>query len=418
MTQFGVINLGRFPLVEFPTQVATDASSAPSSTTPTGRTLKISGQESVPSASNIATTSAMLEAWRADMAGLVNAFVPVTFTDKVGLNGYYIVIDHSADLQNWEGEQQTLTWALDLMRVGTDFEIDIESRLTGTTRNNSFGLSGVRWHSPSVGHYSYFSAQGNTPSVVNRVGSDGTHVVYLGLPASLTTIPRWGCAVGNYMNGRVYFQDQNGIERSGVQFTPSNPTSWTLANGLLKITPVSVGSGVIQLQTYNNPTGFAAAKVWDLKFNSTSLGQPQGVSLLRNEPEIVVLRMLFTYQSVTRITCDLTLRRGARHVEVFLQSQVSGQFKVVRATAEVGSSATGYVYATSADAAGDKYIVGSALSTTADLVNGGITSSASVVYMDALIGAQVSTSASGDLVADLYNQYLATPSELIQGVRR
>lgn len=418
MTQFGVINLGRFPLVEFPTQAATDAGAAPTPTSPTGRTLKIQGQESVPSSREIATTSAMLEAWRADMAGMVGSFVPVTFTDKTGLNGYYSVTDTTADLQNWEGEQQTLTWSINLARVGTDFEVDVESRLTGTTRNNSFGLSGVRWHSPSIGHYSYYSAQGNVPSVVNRIGSDGTHVVYVGLPASLTTIPRWGCSVGNYMNGRVFFQDQNGVERSGILFAPTSSLGWTLDNGLLKVTPVPSGAGVLRLQTYNSPSGYAAVKTWDLLFSGTSLGQPLGVSLLRNEPEIIVLRMVFSYQSITRITCDLTLRRGARHVEVFLQSQSSGQFKIVRTTPEVGTSATGYVFASSADPAGDKYVVGSALSTTADLVNGGISSSASVVYMDAMVGAQVSTSAAGDLAADLYNQYLATPSELVQGVRR
>lgn len=417
MTQFGIINLGRFPLVEFPTQAATDASSAPSTSSPTGRTLKLAGQESVPSAREIATTSAQLEAWRADMAGLIGSFVPVTFTDKVGLNGYYTVTDSSADLQNWENESQTLTWQIDLNRVGTDFEVDIESRLTGTTRVNSFSLAGVRWHSPSIGHYAYFTAQGNTPSVVNRVGADGTHVVYVGLPASLTTIPRWGCSVANYMNGRVSFTDQNNIERSGILFNVSNPTSWTLANGLVKVFPTT-DSGVIQVSTYNAVGGYTGGKSWDMKFNGTSLGLPIAVSLLRNEPEIVVLRMLFTYQTVTRITCDLTLRRGARHIEVFLQSQVSGQFKVVRAFAETASSATGYILASAYDAANDKYIVGSALSTTFDLVNGGISSSASVVYMDALIGAQINTSAAGDLAGDLYNQYLATPSELVQGVRR
>lgn len=417
MTQFGVINLGRFPLVEFPTHAATDASGAPSTTSPTGRTLKLMGQESVPSAPNIATTSAMLEAWRADISGLVGEFVSVTFTDKVGLNGYYTVTDSTADLQNWEGEQQTLTWQVSLNRVGTDFEVDIESRLTGTTRNNSFSLPGVRWHSPSVGHYAYFTAQGNTPSAVNRVGADGTHVVYVGLPSSLTTIPRWGCAVGNYMNGSVQFLDQNGIQRSGILFTPSNPGSWTLANGLVKVFPTT-DLGVIQVSTYNAAGGYAAGKSWDFQFNGTTLGVPLGVSLLRNEPEMVVLRMVFAYQALTRVTCDLTLRRGARHVEVFLQSQVSGQFKVVRAFNETATSATGYVKASVADGSGDTFIVGSALSTTVDLVRGGITSSASVVFMDALVGAQVNTSAAGDLVGDLYNQYLATPSELVQGVRR
>lgn len=417
MTQFGVINLGRFPLVEFPTQAATDASTAPSSTTPTGRTLKLQGQESVPAAREIATTSAQLEAWRSDLAGLAGSFLPVTFTDKTGLNGYYIVNDSTADLQNWEGEQQTLTWSVDLTRIGTDFEIDIESRLTGTTRNNSFSLSGTRWHSPSIGHYAYFTAVGNTPSVVNRVGADGTHVVYVNLPSSLTTIPRWGCAVGNYMSGRVSFTDQNNIERSGILFTPANPNTWTIANGLIKVLPTT-DLGVIQVSTYNTVGGYTGGKSWDFRFNGTSLGLPIGVSLLRNEPEIVVLRMVFAYQTVTRITCDLTVRRGARHVEVFLQSQVSGQFKVMRAFAETATSATGYLVASAFDTGNDKYVVGSALFTTFDLANGGISSSASVTYMDAMVGAQINTSAAGDQAVDLYNQYLATPSELVQGIRR
>ena len=393
MTQFGVINLGRFPLVEFPTQPATDASSAPSAATSTGRTLKLQGQESVPAAREIGTTTAMLEAWRADMAGLVNSFVAATFTDKSGLNGYYVITDTSADLQNWENEQQTLSWSINLNRVGTDFEVDIESRLTGTTRANMFGLTGVRWHSPSIGHYSYFSAPGNTPSVVTRTGSDGAHVVYLNLPSTQTTIPRWGCPVNSYMNGRTFFLDPNGVERSGILFASSSVLGWTLGNGLVQITP-SAGPGVLNLFTYNlapsagAAAAFSPAKVWDIQFNGTSIGVPQGVSLLRNEPEIVVLRMVFTYQSVTRITCDLTLRRGARHVEIYLQSQVSGQFKIVRTVAESATSASGYIQAAADDVSGEMYLLGSALSTTADLVNGGISSSASVVYMDALLGAQ------------------------------
>lgn len=394
MTQFGVINLGRFPLVEFPTRPASDASSAPSTTSPSGRTLKLTGQESVPSATEINTSSNMLEAWRSDMAGMVGSFVPVTFTDKIGLNGYYTVTDSTADLQNWENEQQTLSWAIGLNRVGTDFEVDIESRLTGTTRTNMFSLTGVRWHSPSIGHYAYFSAIGNTPSVVNRVGSDGTHVVYLGLPAAQTTIPRWGCAVTSYLNGRCSFTDANGIERSGILFDPGSPTGWTLANGLVQVT-TSPSSGVLSVSYWGgapSSVGVAAfsAKLWDLQFNGVSLGNvPLSVSLLRNEPEMIVLRMVFAYQTITRITCDLTLRRGARHVEVFLQSQVSGQFKVVRPTAEIATSASGYIYAATDDSGGAVYIVGSALSVTNDLANGGISSSASVLYMDALIGTSV-----------------------------
>lgn len=422
MTQFGVINLGRFPLVEFPTKTGTDASAAPSSTAPSGRTLKLSGQESVPSANEIATTSARLEAIRADMAGLVGSFVPVTFSDKTGLNGYYTIVDSSADLQNWEGETQTLTWQLDLNRVGTDFEIDIESRLTGTTRNNMFSLAGVRWHSPSIGHYSYFSAIGNTPTVVRRVGQDGTHVVYLNLPTTQTTIPRWGCSVGNYLNGRTFFLDQNSIERAGILFSNGSPTSWTLSNGLLNINPLTSAGGVLNIASYTSGSASFRPKNWDIQYAGTSLGQPLSVSLLRNEPEMIVVRLLWGTATLVRVTGDLTLRRGARHVELWMQAQVSGQFKVVRSNAEIASSAANgsYITASSNDSDGNKYIIGSALTTTPDLVNGGLSSSASVLNMDAMIGAVIggTSAVTGDLGTDLYNQYIATPSELVQGIRR
>lgn len=394
MTQFGTITVGRFPLVEFPTQAATDAAAVPSSNSPTGRTLKIAGQESYPSAPEIGTTPAQLSAWRSDMAGLVNELVPVIFTDKSELNGYYLVTDTSADLQNWEGEQITLTWTMDLMRVGTDYEIDLESRLTGGTRTNSFALTGVKWHSPSVGHYAYYSATGNTPTTVARVGSDGTHLVYVNLPAGNSTIPRWGCAVSSYMTGRCMFMDENGIERSGILFRQNSPSSWTLQNGLVKITPAGVGNGVFSLSTWDQAqsgggSGNYMSKNWDIRFNGTSLGGvPLGVSLLRNEPEMIVLRMIFAYQTTTRLTVDLTLRRGARHVEVFAQAQSAGQFTVARLVSEAASSGTGYIQALTDDSNGNVYVLGSALSFTSSLANGSITSSASVLYMDAIVGAQ------------------------------
>jgi hypothetical protein len=421
MTQFGSITLGRLSLVELPTMVASPAAAAPTSTAPTGHTLALSGQESLPDFAG--STAAQLSARQADLLGMGSAssFIPVVFSDKAELNGYYIVSDSSADLQNWEGESVTLTWKADLNRIGTDLEVDIESRMTGTTRNNMFAITGVRWHSPSIGHYAYFSAQGNTPTVVTRIGLDGAHVVYLNLPTAQSTIPRWGCAVGNYLGGRVKFLDGNSIERSGVLFSPATPANWALSNGLINITPLSSG-GVLNVASYTSGSGAYQAKTWDLRFAGTTLGVPLGISLLRNEPEMVVARLLWSTASLVRVTGDLTLRRGARHVELYLQSQIAGQFKVVRGTTENGTTggSGAYITATSNDAAGNKYILGSALTTTADTTNGGLSSSASVLAMDAFIGAVVggTGAVTGDTATDLYNQYIATPSELVQGIRR
>jgi len=420
MTQFGTISLGRLQLVEFPTQVASIAAGAPSSNAPTGRTLALAGQESTPAASTVGTTTAQLRAMEADLHGLANALVPVIFTDKAQLNGYYIVADASADLQNWEGEAATLAWKADLTRLGTDFEVDLESRLTGGVRNSSFAASAnaVRWHAPSLGHQAYYSASGNTPSVVVRTGADGAMNVYTGLPLTGSVIPRWFCAVGNYLGGRVRFLDDNGIERSGILFANGSPSSWTLSNALLQITPLSSG-GVLNVAGYSG--GAFQAKNWDLQFGGTSLGVPLGISLLRNEPEIVVVRLLWSAAGPNRVTVDLTLRRVSRFVELYLQSQVAGTFKVVRSSAEAGTNgASGaYLTATVNDGAGNRYFVGSALTNTQDTVNGGI-SLAATTAMDVVLGTVIggSGAVTGDQASDLYNQYLAAPSELVAGIRR
>jgi hypothetical protein len=420
MTQFGTINLGRLLLVEYPTQPGSIAAGAPSSTSPTGRTLALAGQESVPSASTVGTTLNGLRALEADLHGSVNSLLPVVFTDKTQLNGYYTLTDASADLQNWEGEAVTLTWKIDLSREGTDLEVDLESRLTGGIRNSSFAASAnaVRWHAPSIGHYDYFSATGNTPSVVTRTGADGAMSVYTNLPLTGSVIPRWGCAVGNYLGGRARFLDSNGIERAGIEFANGSTASWTLSNALLQVTPLSSG-GVLNIAAY--ASGAYQAKNWDLQFNGTSLGVPNGISLLRNEPEIIVARLIWSVAGPTRVTADLTLRRGSRFVELYLQSQIAGTFKVVRSSAEAGTSggSGAYLSATANDGAGNRYFIGSALTNTQDTVNGGI-SLAATTAMDVVVGTVVggSGAVSGDQAADLYNQYLAAPSELVQAIRR
>lgn len=422
MTQFGVINFGRMALVEFPTQAASIAAGAVNTSSPTGRTLALVGQESTPSAPTVGTTSNLLRALQEDLHGLAGSFVPVTFTDKSELNGYYVVTDASADLQNWEQEAVTLTWKTDLVRVGTDLEIDIESRLTGGIRNSSFAVSanGVRWHSPSVGHYGYFTASGNTPSSVVRIGSDGAQTVYLGLPFTGSVIPRWGCSVSNYLGGRARFIDRNSIERSGIQFTNVSTSAWTASNGLVQVVPLTSG-GVFNVSNWSSGSSAFQSKNWDLQYNGASLGTALGISLLRNEPEMLVARMIWSTLGPNRITADLTLRRGSRFLELYIQSQVSGTINIVRSSAEAATSSGGgaYIFATSNDANGNRYVLGSALTNIQNLTSGGISTSASVA-MDAFIGVSVGGSAAvvGDQPADLWNQYIAAPAELVQGIRR
>ena len=141
--------------------------------------------------------------------------------------------------------------------------------------------------------------------------------------------------------------------------------------------------------------------------------------MLRNDYEAAVVRLMKA-RAPGRSTLDLTLRRGARAVEGYLQTDVSATLSASLATLENTTSfaSAGYVVATSNDAAGNKYTAGSARNFTVH-ASGGVTKAAATA-LDFYLGAVVngSSAASGDTAIDLRNQYVASLPERVYGVRR
>lgn len=403
---YGTVQVGRLPLRE-----ALSPYDDKVNATTDVRTATITGQEALPP-----LTAAQIARVQDDVPALMGALVPVTFTDKDDRNGYYEVRDVGARLFSWTGEVVTCDWNLTLTRLGTDTEVDLESRLSGASaRNNSFSATGERWHAPPIGHYGYWTSS-TQPSAVTRTGVDGAMTVYRGLPTAVNPSinPRWGCPVSSYLNGRVRVLDGGGLERSGNNFTiPAS--GWELHNALVRVKPLA-SSGVLEVSAYTG--GGWQTKSWDILSGGSTIGAFDTMSVLHNEPEMVVVRLLRS-QSPGRIVVDLTLRRGSRFVELYVQASFSSTLKIVRASTEAGTSGTGYVRATANDGAGNRYIVGSALTHTADTTNGGI-SLAATTTLDAFIGviAAGSGAAAGDQAGDLYAQYLGAPAELVQAVRR
>jgi hypothetical protein len=369
--------------------------------------LTLKGQESSPP-----VTPLQLERRREDMLGLTGRWLPVTFTDKDRLTGWYRVTAVKADFTK-TFDVLTLTWSIDLDRTGTENEVDVESRLSGPlTRNTSHAATGDRWHSPPVGHYGYWSGS-TIPTVVTRTGEDGAQLVYRGVPA---TNPRWGVAPASALAGRCRFVDGDALERTGVNFTPA-ATGWELSNGLVRVRPLT-SSGVLEVSAYTG--GAWRAKSWDVLLNAVSLGPVHSVSLIHNELELVIVRALWATASAPgRTTADLILRRGARFLELYARTSTSSAFKVVRATTEAGTAGTGYVRATTNDGDGNRYVVGSAQAFTNDTVTGGLSKTATTT-LDAFIGVAVAGSAavSGDQPDHLMQQYLGSPNELVVPVRR
>lgn len=377
------------------------------------RSLNLAGQESMPPLT------------RLQLVGVhdnINALegqspVAVTFTDKPERNGYYQVNSCASTLIEYRTEMLTADWTIALDRLGSAGEVDLQSRLTGVVRINDFALTGERWHAPPIGHFGYYTGSSN-PTTMTRTGSDGAMTVYRSVPTN--AVPRWGCSPSDYLKGRARITDTTTpaapIELEGTgRAVPA--TAWALSNGLVNIAPSASASFDVQAYT----GGAWHSKLWNVSVagSASSITSWDSASLLRNDPEQVILR-LSKGQSPGRATLDLSLRRGSRFVEGYLQIGTAATLAAYRSTLETNTSfaASGYVTATGNDADSNRFAAGSARTFTAH-TNGGVQKAAATA-LDFWIGvvAGGGSAVSGDAATDLRNQYIACLPEATYAVRR
>lgn len=379
--------------------------------------LALEGQESCPP-----TTVAMVTWLHGQIAGMQEGrVIPVTFRDKVERNGYYAIENAQSELTDYQNEVATATWQLTMDRLGSDSEIDLQSRLTGAVRQNNFSVTGTRWHAPPIGHYAYYTGT-TLPSNHDRVTEDGTIRVYTGLPANNS--PRWGCDPANYLKGAVrlvdtaYVTSENEVE--GINRKVGSET-WTLKNGLISVSPVSGTPGRLRVGLYSS--GSYKNIDWDIRSGGNNLFDWKSAALLRNDPEQVVLRLTCERSASTggRETLDLTLRRGAQFVEGYLQVSEATVLRVWGANTQASASASnGTVGATANNADGIRGVVGTARTYgSPNTTNGGISSVASATTMDFWIGATIGAGTATSTDADaLQNQYIGAMPEATYAVRR
>lgn len=371
------------------------------------RSISLSGQESIPRLPFAAVVRR-----REDMLALPGQFLPVVFTVKDYLNGFYTINSVTGVIEDWDDDLGVFRWSVDMTRAGTDNDTDIESRLGGAlTRVNDFSVVGERSHAPSLTHSAYWT-DATVASAVQRTGEEGVIKLYRGM--GILVSPRWATTPANYGTGRVRFTDEAGYERAGDSARLA-ATGWQLSNGLVRVQPLLSG-GVLAVAAYTG--GAWRTKNWDVLVDGVSVGQFDQCMILDNEYGLVSIRLMKS-MAVGRFFMDLTLRRGQRLVEIYLQHEYGSTLKIMRSTTEVGlNTLAGTIVATSNDADGNKYIVGSARTFTADL-NGGISKAATTI-MDAFVGvvAGGTSAIAGDAAVDLQKQYMGFPSEIVQGVRR
>lgn len=394
------VSIGRMVMRE-------DLTVAEQSSADGSRSLALSGQESIPrfSAAGIARQ-------REDFLTMSDQFLPLVFARKTYLNGFYTLDDCQGTIEDWGDGIAVFRWQASLTRAGTESEVDIESRLSGsTTRVNDFSVVGERTHAPAITHGAYWT-NATVTAAVSRTGADGVLKLYRAVGATVS--PRWATSPTGYATGRVRFTDDSGTERAGDGARIA-VAGWELNNGLVRVRPLASG-GVLEISAYTG--GAWRTKNWDVLIDAVSVGTFDYCTLLSNQYEAISLRLM-KMLTFGRFYLDITLRRGHRFVEMYLQNEYSATLKVVRATADVGvNTLAGTVVDSALDADNNKYIIGSARTFTADTTNGGI-SKAATTKLDAFVGVVAGSSpVTGDAAADLQKQYIGMPNEMVQGVLR
>jgi hypothetical protein len=390
---WGIVQVGRIYLRE-----TYDLSHQVNATTSESQ-VSMEGMESSPP-----FTVAQVNARQQDLMAMLDRDLPVIFSDKDEHTAIYRVKDVGTKLTEWP-EATFFGWNLNLVRIGTDNAVDMESRFGSTIRSNAFALTGERWHAPAVGAYGYFTGSSNPSGSVARVlaNGEGTITVYRGIPDDIN--PIWGIAPANYLLGRVRMT-VDGQERSGVGFRIAT-TSWSLTNGLVTVSPIASG-GVLNV----------AGTDMDVTVSGTDLTAPwDAVTVLRNDFEAIVVRLIRGKAGSGRTLLDLTLRRGSRFVEGFLQTDTSGTVgvKTHASVTTTNNAATGYIIATSGT---DRITLGSPVSFTGSTT--GAISKATSTQFPFYVGLVVAgaSPASGDSAVNLRDQYIGTLAEQTLAVKR
>jgi hypothetical protein len=401
---FTSITIGRMTLQE---QFSLAANVSAGSDT---RSIVLAGEESYPPLTSIAAVQALNE----DILGLQNRIVPIRFGTKSDHDGVYKITDVNTQPRNYQGSEVVgFSWGINADRIGPENAVDFESRLAGIGRLNDFGLTGERSHTPAGGSYAYYTGTSQPSGGVVRSTSDGVAVTtWRTVPAS--TNPRWAVSLANYGIGRARIK-ANGTERVAENIS-LGASAWVLENGLVSASM----AGPAASATFNVANWDGAT--WDSTAWNVNVGASAGVGItsfdaatvLRNDYEVCTVRLIKD-RNPGRTLLDLTLRRGSRFVEAYLQNDASNLLAVYLKTAQssTATASTGYVVATSNDGLGNKVLVGSARSFVGMTTQGGL-NKAATTKLDFYVGAVVggSGAAAGDAASVLNSHYLTAMSDV------
>lgn len=386
---------------------------------------------------NPKTTFADAQSLRTELLYHQGDVVRMEYDVDATFDGIYRVLDVKVDANHADAAllgTGLFRFDIRLELIGTYSSAEFQGLLDHQTHSNDHGLIAGElnwWHAAPVGRLAYTLGNvSGSPGEITRTGADGTVNVAVGIP---DTSPQWTVSAANFYKGACYVK-VGGYTRSGVD-VPLDVTDWELGNSLVKVTPgltTGASNGQIEVAHYDT-SAYATAKAYTIKYaTTTAISKWSKMRIIRNLPELCVIELIDDANEAggnkfTRHTLTLTLRRGALLVSGFyFYDGAAATYSLDRAVTEASTAVTPTgaatvmaVRATANDADGNRFVLGSSMTTTQDLTQGGL-DFASTQFFDFFISSEIDGSAAQtqDQAGNQCLQYLAVSNEQVRPVPR
>ena len=381
-----------------------------------------------------ASSISYAEHLRDQILGMVDStdepWVPVTVGHDDTRNGWYRVLDGDVESVIGPTEREgTRRWSATLQRSAWWDQPRYELHRYGGVVTNA--------HSIATSTYSSFIAMPGSATAldpgtdtgtlvrVSRISDTGSvaFVTGSGVGAALyDTIVSADVPIADAYDGAATIEVNLGSSTYrpvvGRRVRKEYASAWQLQNGLLRVTWDSTDKG-LSLSNYDNgalawePIGTTFQLTSDASYTKVA-ENPVAWSVLRNDPTMVTIRLVFDYNSSTqRILWDVSLRRGDRNCINVVKSRASKRWGVTNSDAELGSAITGGIRRNGDDANSNRWIVCSPKAFTADLTDGELCLDSTTQVFPFGIGVEFGGSAStGQSTAqNVAYQYYAQPIE-------
>ena len=315
-------------------------------------------------------TIAATKKLRDELISLGNSdlILPITYEGDTTLSGYGKIT--SMDVSPIKLATGYFSYNIGFDMKGRPSEMIFESNMSGALLTNSHSVTTntttyAPWHALPVNAYNY--KNDSLPTPVVRATENG-NVAFFYDSDLRTYASNWIVNPDDFYKGAAKITMDSTVKAGYL--TANTPTGVEISNGIIKITSGSTtDQSRFNLSFYDNGS-YTSNREIEISSGSsqTEWNVWKTVQILRNEPQECVVRFV-TYSDDThgdgRLTVDVSVKRGAHHASLVISeagtsTRSADTRKNLRmVTSNAMSAGTGYIVESSADGAGQKFMIGS-----------------------------------------------------------